>query len=548
MRRIDSTRAPTKLQKLLLASLLVLFFLLPLDLPPQAQQQATPAEAQSSAAYREGLALLNSGNYQEALSHFRQSSELAPGKPEPLYLQGVTLTLMGRVQEANQAFKKSLAIDNGFWIAHRGLATNYLRAGQVDAASAELDTVLKVAPKDAASSLLAGEISFAKKNCASALTRFKSVAELVERDTQATLMLAECQIETGQTASADAMLRKLASNTTLEPAYQFKIGWLYGRMGSFEEAVQIFQSLPENYPDPLTRGYALAMAHFELRQYAECIQILVRLQLENIEDGDLFALLGVAYDRLGNTQDAYAAFENGIHVDPKNERNYLNSAALSAHLGKWDLAVRSVNEGIQQLPRSYRLYLCRGLLYQKQGNVLSEQDYRRAVALAPKSPQPYEALALAQIEDGRAREALRLLQEAERAAPKDPGNYYLQAEALVRMGAAVNSPNYHQALRALNTCVALDKEFIYGYYDRGKLELEASDTKDAIADLERARALRPDSTDILYKLAQAYQKAGRTEEAAELFALRQRMDEKQLEDYNQFMLNGLGAHHSAASP
>jgi tetratricopeptide (TPR) repeat protein len=91
--------------------------------------------------------------------------------------------------------------------------------------------------------------------------------------------------------------------------------------------------------------------------------------------------------------------------------------------------------------------------------------------------------------------------------------------------------------------LALDKEFIYAYYDRGKLRLEAKDAEGAIADLERARALRPESTDILYKLAQAYQRTGRRQQAAELFDLRQKMDEQQLEDYNQFMLNALAAHH-----
>jgi tetratricopeptide (TPR) repeat protein len=524
------------------AFFLLLLLVVPLHFQLWGQQQASPADVRSSDAYREGLALLNSGKYQEALNQFQLSSELFPGKPEPLYLEGVALTLTGRIEEANQAFKKALSVDGGFWIARRGLATNYLREGQVDAAAAELRTVLKEAPADAASNLLAGQISFLKKDCASVLTRFKGAAQLVEKDIPSSLMAAECQIGTGQTASAEATLRKLADDRTLEPRYRFKIGWLYGRLDSSEEAIQIFESLPENYPDPLTRGYALAMAHFQLRQYAECIQILERLKSENIQDGDLFALLGVTYDRLGKPHDAYDAFANGIRVDPKNESNYLNSAALLAHLGKWDQAVQSVNEGIRQLPGSYRLYLCRGLLYQKQGNALSETDYRRAIELAPKSPQPYEALALSQIESGRTKEAVKVLQEANRVAPKDPGNYYLQAEALLRMGGSPNSPNYQQALRALNDCLALDEEFIYAYYDRGKMKLEAKDTAGAIADLERAQALRPDSTDILYKLAQAYQKAGRTQEATELFDLRQKMGEKKLEDYNQFMLNGLAAH------
>jgi tetratricopeptide (TPR) repeat protein len=136
-----------------------------------------------------------------------------------------------------------------------------------------------------------------------------------------------------------------------------------------------------------------------------------------------------------------------------------------------------------------------------------------------------------------------VLQDANREAPKDPGNYYLQAEALLRIGVSHDSLEYRQALEALNACLALDKEFIYAYYDRGKLKLEARDIEGAITDLERARALKPESTDILYKLAQAYQRAGRTQEAADLFDLRQRIGGKELDDYNQFMLNGLASHH-----
>jgi tetratricopeptide (TPR) repeat protein len=543
MRRKDSRKTPRGIERVVPAFFFLILLVAPLQFQLWGQQQPSSPDVRSSGAYREGLALLNSGKYQEALNQFQLSSELFPGKPEPLYLEGVALTLTGRTKEANQAFKKALSVDSGFWIARRGLAANYLREGQVDAAAAELRTVLKEAPADAATNILAGQISFFKKDCTSALTRFKSAAELVEKDISSSLMVAECQIETDQTASAEATLRKLADNRTLEPRYRFKMGWLYGRLGSSEQAIEIFESLPENYPDPLTRGYALAMAHLQLRQYAECIQILEGLKSQDTHDGDLFALLGVAYDRLGKPHDAYDAFANGIRVDPKNESNYLNSAALLAHLGKWGEAVQSVNEGIRQLPGSYRLYLCRGLLYQKQGNALSESDYRRAIELAPKSPQPYEALALSQIESGHTKEAVKVLQEGNRVAAKDPGNYYLQAEALLRMGGPLSSPNYHQALQALNDCLALDKEFVYAYYDRGKMKLEAKDTAGAVADLERAQALRPDSTDILYKLAQAYQKAGRTQEATELFGRWQKMDEKQLEDYNQFMLNRLAAHH-----
>ena len=191
-------------------------------------------------------------------------------------------------------------------------------------------------------------------------------------------------------------------------------------MGSFAEAIRLFDSLPEDFPDPLSRGYALALAHFQFGEYAECLQILERLKAQNIQDSDLFALMGVTYDRLGRPIDALSAFQDGIRANPKSERNYLNLAALSAHLGKWDLAVESVSDGIQQLPGAYRLYLCRGLLNQRQGKTQAELDYRKAMEFAPKSPESYDALALLQIEAGQLRSALKDFARCEPCRPEGP--------------------------------------------------------------------------------------------------------------------------------
>ena len=106
--------------------------------------------------------------------------------------------MMGRLKEANLAFRKSLSINSAFWIARRGLAANYLREGQVDTAAFELRKVLKDAPTDPAANFLMGQIHFILKDCRSALRRFGKAAELVKADTQVSLMEVECQIEIGQ--------------------------------------------------------------------------------------------------------------------------------------------------------------------------------------------------------------------------------------------------------------------------------------------------------------------------------------------------------------
>jgi hypothetical protein len=67
-----------------------------------------------------------------------------------------------------------------------------------------------------------------------------------------------------QAARALDELRPCPNLTSLE---KFQMGWLYGRARQFNTALNIFHSIPEDVPNPLTHRYAVALSKFELADY-----------------------------------------------------------------------------------------------------------------------------------------------------------------------------------------------------------------------------------------------------------------------------------------
>ena len=71
------------------------------------------------------------------------------------------------------------------------------------------------------------------------------------------------------------------------------------------------------------------------------------------------------------------------------------------------------------------------------------------------------------------------------------------------------------------------QDFANAQYLLGKILLGRGDTEQAIGHLEIAAQLAPEEANTRYQLARAYQKAGRSEQAAREFEAYQRLKDKQ---------------------
>lgn len=92
------------------------------------------------------------------------------------------------------------------------------------------------------------------------------------------------------------------------------------------------------------------------------------------------------------------------------------------------------------------------------------------------------------------------------------------------------------ALQLAQTAVRLDSDSGEGHYLLGRALLDLRDTQKAIAELEKARDLAPNSPEVHFNLARAYAKAGKSEDAST-----ERDAFQQLNDAVQNQRNGTGA-------
>lgn len=495
-------------------------------------QPLTPSERKADQAYEQGMKLLRAKQYPAALAQFKQVEQYTPHLPQGYTGEGIALALMGQPEQSVAALEKALQMDPNYWVARRELGIIDWQLNRKAEAAKELNAVVKLFPTDPTVNVILGQYEFENDRFAKASDFFSKASPQVAADPRLSLMAAEAFIKTGRATEAAAQLETLSHDPGLTPAQQFKIAWLLGEAKDYPAAIRLFNSLPQDFPDSFGRGYGVALAYFEQKQYAECIKALTDLKARSEVRPALFSLLGAAEEKSGQTLKAYDAFRQGILRFPRDDENYLNISTLSVEHLNYDVARQVLTSGIREIPGDYKLFLARGVVYTLRKEMSEAQaDYEKALALAPGESSTYIALGICFMDQDRFAEAAQIFRQGIQKQIKDVLLYYFLADALFHQGVTASSPLYPAALAAVEGSLKLDPDFAYGYLQRGRLELIRNQTENAVTDLEHARSLAPHSRTILYQLGIAYRRAGRQAEAAKLFA---RVAEASKEEAAQF--------------
>ena len=172
----------------------------------------------------------------------------------------------------------------------------------------------------------------------------------------------------------------------------------------------------------------------------------------------------------GHQAQAEAAFNEGIARFPKEDDNYLDSAGLAVKDQDYATAGNVLTAGIQQIPKSYKLFLTRGVVYSLQGNLKKAQaDYEAAVALAPAEANPYVGLGICLMDQNQYAAAADTLRAAIQKGLEDVKLDYFLVDALFRQGLTASSPQYREALNTVEASIKLNPTFPYSYLQRGKI-------------------------------------------------------------------------------
>jgi tetratricopeptide (TPR) repeat protein len=493
-------------------------------------------------AYETGMHLLHEGHYAAALAEFRLLEKDAPDRPQGATGEGIALALEGHLAEAEKALTRALQIDPSDWMPRRERGIVEWQLNRKDQAAKDLLEIVKLFPNDEAANSLLGQCELAKRNYSQAATYFAAAPTVVARNPGLKIMAAEALLKGGRLNEAKAELAGLINQSKLTQNEKFRLGWLLGQAQEYPEAIQVFNSLRHDYPNEFKVNYGIALAYFEEGKYSQCIFTLRRYTAPGVTRATVLSLLGVAEVKNGQTQDAFHTFLEGIRLFPSDDECYLDVATLSAVHLNYDLPLRIIAEGIERIPRDYKLFLTRGLLRNLEDqDAMALADYRKALGLAPNQASIYVAMGLCYEDEDKYAEAVAILEKAVKRHVKDVLVYYFLADALFREGITPNSPRFEEAQSAVDSGLNLDSGYPYTYMQKAKLEMMTGGTQAAIVDLERAHKLEPSAPSILYQLALAYRQAGRTAESKRILASAVAANKNELKAEKVRVLEGIMA-------
>jgi Flp pilus assembly protein TadD len=487
---------------------------------------AANSATQTAAEYAQAETLVRQGQWDQGIMLLKQLLDTEPNNVKARNLMGIALTGKGDVAAADQEFNRALQLDPHFYAALKNLAINEF--GQKDVASAQkhLTQAVTLAPNDPVIHAYLGEIAYTRHEYRAAAGHWEKSGDL-QKNPAVVAKLVECYLETGQQGrGVDALLG--LDTEKLTPRTQFTLGLALARHELYRQALPYFQAVSHAYPDSYDVVFNLALCHVQLKEFPRAIEILKTAADRQHKTAELDNLLAEAYQGNNQTQEAINALREATQLDPEDENNYVDLAALCTNNEAYDLGLEVIKVGLHYHSQSDRLIFQRGVIEAMMNHFdLADQDFQLASTLAPEKNLSYVALGVSYMQRGSLPEAIKTLRQRTREKPNDYTLQYLLGEALLRSGAAPGDATFSEAKAALEKSVKLNSKFPAAQIDLGKIYLKENRLDDAQRHLEQARELDPKEKTAYSQLAIVYRKKGSPERARTMLSTLNQLNDEE---------------------
>jgi protein O-GlcNAc transferase len=187
-----------------------------------------------------------------------------------------------------------------------------------------------------------------------ALARFE---ELRHRDENDVRLRQECaqKLDQGPREEARAVCRQLFDPDDAERLTS--LGTVYGQHGDPDDAVECFQRAAELAPQSPQMQYNLALAYYNLNQFADARAPLERVLKRWPDLFQLNALYGAVLAKLGESASAYRALRKAHDLNPQDPGTadflyltILQLAQKSSEAREYSIAVRYLQEAAKLRP------------------------------------------------------------------------------------------------------------------------------------------------------------------------------------------------------
>ncbi len=365
---------------------------------------------------------------------FDEARSLNPGHAALDCRLGDALSSSGRTTDAVAAYRRSLAIDDTFAMAHRGLGMVLLSIGDIDAAVVHLERAAAAMPSDGVSaSALAQAYGRARRTeqataVAARARNLERIARIpdVFRDevayfgTSAALCSARAArlIVSGQIERAIEQLLIVEETRPDDPYIQIRLGMCFMQLGRSTEAMSRFSKAIEIKPDfaePYVEMGRLRSAAGDLQGALAAYERALAIDPNLVS---AHAKMGNALVRLGRTAEALTHFEAADQLGELDAESLTNWAVGLQQVGRNEEALARCATAVERQPGYARGHYGLGFICSEMGrDDEAIGHYRSTIAADPKFADAYYNLALSCERLGRMDEAIAAVRALLQIAP-----------------------------------------------------------------------------------------------------------------------------------
>jgi len=291
--------------------------------------------AEAAAKFDAALVLHRQGRLAEAEAIYLEILALAPRHAQASHHAGIIALQLGRIREAITRFQVALDIVDSDPALHANFALALARSRRTSDALSSLDRALLLNPRFVGAMVAKGNILLDIARPAEALALFQQALALATNDVAA--------INGAGLALLD--------------------------LGPAAEAVPMFTRAMEEAPGTPIYVLNRALAYSKLRMPADALRDCQRSRALGHVTAQLCFVEGVALMDLGRQDEAVAAFESAIMLEPTMAKAFNNHGSALVALNQHDLAVQSfdgclgliADQGATELWRQALLSKCSSL-------------------------------------------------------------------------------------------------------------------------------------------------------------------------------------------
>ncbi len=355
---------------------------------PVSAQEEPLADVQAIAG------MLESGELDRAESELRRILARTD-HPAARDMLGIALSRLGRPEEAEEQFRRAVALAPDLLPPRQHLGRLLLQHGRTGDALKELRAAAEIGPLERRLALWLADAELERGRAPEAAAQLESVAERFA-SVRALMALARLEARGGRNQAAAEILERaleLAPNSEEALAARAKVALA---LKAPVVAIRTLEALTRMHPEATDHAYLLGVARLQVAELGDAIETLKRsLEIAPGRPLPLLAL-GKALAAQKRFAEAAGALRQSLQRDPENAETLAVLAEAEAGLGQHELAEAHAAQALARDPDHAGALMAVGRILMTQARYEEARDaFLRAVASSPDLARAHYQLSLA---------------------------------------------------------------------------------------------------------------------------------------------------------